>query len=988
MCERPGWAFGGKQGMSHAQRLKKISSTAAKWAGLHQNLAKALPTWVPSGSVGLIHLEPGFFAQGQQCGISSWLNKHPDVKSGDVNRPCIAALCSVPAHDSSDRYVDFRRIEKWEDVQERVKEIGSEITATQIGAAFSCLKKIEAQGTNVPRELLTELSATLIALDKDMDARTVADVLHACGKMKYTNQVLVEHVANLVVTLKTPSIESFDARALATLVHALGSLSHMMGVEMLQTGIIGDLKQQAVTRLSHPEHPVWDGRNAVQIMYGLSLLKINDSALCRKILSTFSDPTVLQETSERELFSLAYSMAALQVNHPDLLAQIVSEVLKEERRAKVKKIGVASIIHSVCRLGFQDFSALGKLVDVAIEKSEESKLSALDLAQMVQALGTRRMFGHSVLVKLGKECSQIKLLRECSDQQLCNIVHGFSKLKHMPTDLAQALSKEVGKLKRLTKFTDQGLANVLYSFSQLKVGDDSFKKKLVTEATKRTRLASSTPQGLSNILLSIRQWRYEGEEYNAVVKEISKQTRLESFDSHTLSSVIYSLSQTNYNNIQVLQCIVSECVKPEKIVTFKAQGISNLIVALSNMGVSDALVWHILTTEATKPSRLTSFTEQGLVQILYALQHVRLKNDYLMAAIGREILVPERLGNYSPESLAGAFVTLATADFSWKWMDNRSKANVLKEISKPTRLRSFSERGLCSILKAMRLMSLKSDSVLSAVVNEVLSEKILPKLHELGLCSIMVSFSKLGIRDPEKYAAVCERLVDKKVLQRLRSRDFATIFDSLYWADGPLPKCMEKALPIISTKEFVQECSENELVMMIRAFRGLGIADMSTTGLYINEVLKPERCSKLTGKQMVTLLEGCLDLGVEAVKPIHKMVEENLHIIQQTGVHHLIQITTRLCQLGREFDGITHKVVKQLKATEKLKKITDIDLKNVIDQLEVVGLSCSTDLDAERQRRKRIGQASDSVGMDYSQGPGDAQGVLIASNSGSILNAS
>lgn len=971
--------------MFHVQvLLKRMPGTAAKCAELQQDLVRVLPMWACSGHVGWVHLGAGGFSQSQECGISSSVDMRCDANSRDTPQPPTAATNVLPPNGNSQPFVDFTALEKWEDVQKVIRELDAEIKPSQVGAAFGCLKKIDAKGTKVPREFLTDLVATLIGLGKDLDARVVADVLHACGKMKYSNRTVVDHMADLVVNLNSPAIDSFDARAIATLVNALGSLRHVIGPEVLEKGKIGKLKQQAIARLSHHDIPVWNSRNAVQVMYGLSLLKINDRALCRRILAAFSDPGVLKGTSERELSSLAYSMAVLQVDHPDLLAQIVAEVCKEERREGMRKIGVASIIHSICKLGFHDLSALGKLVDFVLEKKEESRLSPLDLAQIVHALSTRGVSGHSMLEKLGHECSQVKFLRECTDHELCTIVHGFSKLKHMPPYLAQSLSKEVGKKKRYSKLTDQGLTNVLYGFSRLNVGDDDFKAKLIKEAARRTRLANATPQGLSNILLSIRQWKYEGEEYSAVVKEISKQSRLDSFDSHTLSSVIYSLSQLNYNNVQVLQSIVSECVKPEKIVTFKAQGIANLIVALSNMGISDALVWHILSTEATKPSRLTAFTEQGLVQILYALQHVRINNDELFRAIGKEILVPERLSSYSAESLAGAFVSLATADFSWKSMDSHSLANVLKEISKPTRLRSFSERGLCSILKAMRLLSLKADRVLSAVVDEVLSDRILPKMHELGLCSVLVSFSKMGIKDPEKYAAVCARIVDEKIVKHLRPRELTSIFDSLFWADCSLPECMEKTFPLISTGQFVHNCTENELVLMFRAFRGLGISDSTITGPYINEILKPERFSRLSGKQIVTVLEGCLDMAINTVRPIHEMLEQNLHIFDQTGAHHLVQITIRLCQLGREFDDITKKVVQKLTAPEKLKRVIDSDLKDVVEQLEVVELPFTTDLVAERERRKE--EKQNSTVVDNNQGSRQSSDVVIASNSGSILN--
>lgn len=872
-----------------------------------------------------------------------------------------AAFCSVSALEQkpTENFVNFRDITTWEGVLEKVNDLGDKITPDQIGAAFGCLKKIHANQHSVSEGLLADLCSKALRPEKVLNARQITDVLHACGKMKYGNVQLLEHVAGLVVKTKAVSIDSFDARNLSTLVYSLGIFRGLVDGDAYLNGNTSRLVKVATEQLSTGILSQ-NVRQIVQVLYGLSLLKHNDSGLITKLLAPFADPMILQGATETELFSIAYSLAELRTNYPVFIKRIALEICRPERARDVGNTGVAGFIHSLCRLRFGNYNIMGSLIDLALSSDSKNAVGTLDIAQIVYGLGVVGMVGHPHLEKLSKKCTDQKFLRKCTDQQVANLVSGFAGLKHMPPDLEAALLKEVGKKKRLPKFTDQGLANILHAFSRCNAGDAEWKAKVAAEATKKTRLSSSTSQGLSNILYSFRLWRYDGDAVTKLLKEVVKESRLAQHDSHTLSSILYSLSAMNYSDIQMLNLIVTEIIKPEKLGGLNSQGVSNVIVALSNMGVRDKVVWNLLAIEASKPSRLTSFTEQGLVQIVHALQHVKFQNDSLLAAIGREILVPERLGDYSPESLAGTLIILAQSDFSWRWMDMGSVRNVLNEVTKPTRVHGFSERGLCSILKAIRLLNLKAPLVVRTLVDEAMSDRIFPNLHDRGLCSILVSISKLELNDHDVTTKICKRLVDNENIIQLRPQDISIIVDSLYWMGFYPADCMQTILDKVVAEDFVPHYTENELVLLLRGLGGLGVGDQTIAAVLLGELCRTERSGRLSGKQIATVVDACLQLRVDEEDKIRIMLDMHPDVLRTTGTHHLSKIIIGLGKFGDCFQDYMDQFIMELSSKTRLSDIVDADLTNLVNWLKGANFPNISKLEGERMNRSKRGKLDDA----------------------------
>ncbi|GMH33375.1 hypothetical protein BSKO_01209 [Bryopsis sp. KO-2023] len=882
-----------------------------------------------------------------------------------------AGLCTTaPATTASppDRhpeFVDFRNLNTWEQVKEKVDKLGAKASPFHITAAFNRLKQI-LDTSHAPRDFLMDLSSRAMAFDDVLKPREIVDVVHACAKLKFTNGVLLEHLAGLVVGSKECSVDKLGSRNLSVLLYALGSHSRYGDRQIFLKGKGNQLVNAVMAQIRSTEQILWESRQLAQALYGVALLEWQDPMVARKILAGFADPKVLQGCSESDLCSVVFSMAELKLKDKNMVDLIMNEVGREVRVKELQKFGVASVIQNLGRLGCRKYDLMEKLCNAALAFDQGSTVSSKELAQIVHGLGIMEMTGISVLGKLGEECTNPKRIKEFAERELANLVYGFGKLRHITPEMAAVLGKEVSKRTRLPAFTDQGLSTIIYGLSLCKIQDEKLVHALAKEVVKKKRLENFTSQAICNILQGLGKLQGLKEEtLNAVMKEIVKEERLPNFSSQGLSTIIYTLSQVNFNNIRVLDKVVAECIKPDRISTFKAQGISNLFSGLTHMGVTDKMVWQILSIEASKPSRLTSFTEQGLIQIVHALKRSRFHSDELLCAIGKEILVPERLGDYSEESLAGAFVILAQSDFAWRWMDNRSVSNVLKEVSKPSRLNKFSERGLCSVLKAMRLLNLKGGNVMGLLTRELMSDGKFGSVHEKGLCSVLVSLSKMGFKERDVYARICDRLLEEPMLSKLNPLHFVNIVDSLHFSEFGPDERVEKFLERVVSDEVLSACTENDLVVLLRGFGNLRVSNKDTVMVLLDAVTEPEKVSKLSAKQVAFVLEACLDLGFTDQERIEKLFDEETMLVAKAGVHHLVKITINLCKLGSIFDRFTSKLVEELSKPDRLEAITDVDLASVIGQLTVAGISGIEDLDDEKNRRKSAGKIGKDVADKY-----------------------
>lgn len=148
----------------------------------------------------------------------AWADDGNANPSAQANHPS-SSFSTIPL---SQRFFDFRFLNDWQEVQAVVDRLGPELSPMHLEAAYSRVKFLKLRPST---EFMDELANRAISLSHCMTARNISSILHACAKLRYNNPVMVETLAQTM--LSHDQIKGLDSLEMASVVFALGALNQL-----------------------------------------------------------------------------------------------------------------------------------------------------------------------------------------------------------------------------------------------------------------------------------------------------------------------------------------------------------------------------------------------------------------------------------------------------------------------------------------------------------------------------------------------------------------------------------------------------------------------------------------------------------------------------------------------------------------------------------------------------------------------------------------
>jgi len=471
-------------------------------------------------------------------------------------------------------------------------------------------------------------------------------------------------------------------------------------------------------------------------------------------------------------------------------------------------------------------------------------------------------------------------------------------------DFLHSLANSV--LQKSDVFHSKALAFLWLCFSRLQYQEPEFFDQLAQASMKLNAVEAYKPADISNIVYSIGLLQKSKEQRLKIrLKPIGRGPRIEQVIAFPLQyelletliqktiltnhparlneiqivSSVYGLGLSKFQDLKILEPILQEASTEERLIRYTVGELSNLVYGMVLLGLDkiDPLLRQVID-EITKSERLKQSAEQELSCLMYCLRLLGLKeNPALLSRIQQEVIHPYRLMH-------------------------------------------LTERGLSMMISNLRILGLNDATTFGPLLKEITSDRILNKITSQGLAMALYNYSLSEFRDDQVLEKLVQVAMTPSMVSAFTTNDISNLMYALSAVKYPNVEQLTPLKERLSDPALISRFQPGHVANLFYGSGKLGFSESLPHAL--DEVTKPENLPNLGPSQVIQIVHGMSQLGLQDQASLDKILDR---LIPQTGslvCNQLANLVSSLGKLGyKDHDRIT-RIMTEIIKSEKIIQFT------------------------------------------------------------------
>lgn len=297
---------------------------------------------------------------------------------------------------SQGRFVVFRLMKDWEEVDTTLDRLGSSITTFQVVAAFKCLSGM----SKLPEEaapVLSKLSGIAIALSDRMLPAHHAKIVFCCGRMQYWNSTLLNTFAKTLLKFRLhgrmPTVSTVNIIQGLGKLHTLPTSTHSLQLKSGENVYLFkrfDLFMEKLGNQIAKEHMLnaFSPQQLVQLIEGFAKMRrsepVGEWLWLIPIIKAVLHPSYVEEYTEREMVTILTSLRHLGIPCHETPVWFARELIHEDRMDDYTEGDLATILYNLGVMEFYDVENMAYALMAEI--AQQHRLHKFSNAELLVAL--------------------------------------------------------------------------------------------------------------------------------------------------------------------------------------------------------------------------------------------------------------------------------------------------------------------------------------------------------------------------------------------------------------------------------------------------------------------------------------------------------------------------------------------------------------------------------------------------------------------------
>lgn len=297
---------------------------------------------------------------------------------------------------SQGRFVVFRSMKDWEEVDSTLDRLGSSITTFQVVAAFKCLSGMGG----LPEEatcILTKLSGIAIALSDRMLPEHHAKIVLSCGKMQYWNSTMLNTFAKTLLKFRLhgrmPTASAVSIIQGLGKLHTLSTHTHSQELKSGENVFLFkrfDLFMEKLGNQIAKKHMLsaFSPQQLVLLIEGFAKMRrsepVGEWLWLIEVIKAVLHPAYVEKYTEREMITILSSLRYLGISCHETPVWFARELIHEDRMDDYTEGDLATILYNLGVMEFYDVENMGYALMAEI--AQQHRLHKFSNSQLLTAL--------------------------------------------------------------------------------------------------------------------------------------------------------------------------------------------------------------------------------------------------------------------------------------------------------------------------------------------------------------------------------------------------------------------------------------------------------------------------------------------------------------------------------------------------------------------------------------------------------------------------
>eukprot|EP00210_Caulerpa_lentillifera_P007241 g6928.t1 len=743
-----------------------------------------------------------------------------------------------------------------------------------ICVVFGVLKKFP----ETPQvKVMDALADQLIKQKTSIEAKHIAQVFQACGKLAYINSTLMEELAQL--SMLPFQLEAFNHGDASRVLSSMGTMMR---------SLIAQSRQQTRTK------------------------------------DEYYLETEQHEQSDR------FQRPNLFPSQNQLVELLVRRFITITEYDNITATHVSNTLHGIAVFDQFDQDLTKALVDMAIRGPIFREMSDQGLAGLLTSLGYLNHHDSQALELITSEIAHPSRLSVFSEKAMITTIQGLSLLKYSDRSILFQVLTEALRPWRLRKYTDWEFSSLWYHIGRLKIRDSKFLDLLTKEAMHPERLESYPLRFLFNVLMSMANIQYRNNDFlHAVVMEIVSDRRKPFVNSKDYPTYVWILGQFQYNNPDDLRILMKALLRTNDITKMPSKTLASIVYGLSRSSVYDPEYMNGILSEISKPERLKEMTEHSLSSLIHSLgKFASLQDSLETKEVVQEALKSDRVAAYTEYGLAAVVHGLTRLEISKKEL----LVPLLKEVRKPERIDAYRPGTLTCLLLGLTGLGNQDRSLVDCLALEIIKDKNLAVLEDSVLIGLIINFAEIFYENLEVVEKILGWILHRQELRRTTNSNFSGLVFSLgKLGFGDNPDLILPLIDEISKRRISFQNNEMSSILYGLSQMGIKFRDYYTLKLFIWEALQPERIAHYTLKEL-----GRVYTALSLMEYTSKEMEPLIARIQKPETYQSLDFESLACAVfsvgtsGIKDSQLVSQLKKEMYTRGRKTKITEKAISQLI----------------------------------------------------------
>lgn len=574
---------------------------------------------------------------------------------------------------------------------------------------------------------------------------------------------------------------------------------------------------------------------------------------CRPILLDLVDNIVKaldnHNLSEWEVANLIHGLGRLQFVHEKIKLGL-GRLLESRQVDGFTSHGLIVLFYGLGQLQFDDMDALAKLCQVLTKPVNLWHYDEIAISTMLFTFASLNYKTDGHLKLILEEAVNPKRLEKYSARTLGTICYSIRKLGCTEKHILQPLGQELCQPNRLAALGDEALCNLVCGFSQLGYKDQHF-WGCAANVVLNGAVERFSTRGITALLCGFLTAGANNDSlYDVLCTEATAAKRLKYCQQHHLTSLLFSLSLIRNRSEKCIKLVLDEITERSR--SLSNDSIKAIFASLCEIMPVEGEHHSVLALEATNQDRLCSASSEYLARIVYFLGNLDL-------ALPRNQLTENLVLEISKKSRISSFTFSQLSSIIYGFGEMRCRRDtvtlILSELLKHN-IQECDTVSLCNALYGLGRMSHPWNSQTQVLASEILRPK---RLHQLGvkrLVTALLGLSRLRLWELKENAL--QPLLDliRENMDELSETDISRVLYSLTCMRNANPQLVDHLMHQITSRKRLGGCDERTLSTLIYCLGKLKFKNKVVWEHLSKEALKEERLLRYTDEGLSNILWG------------------------------------------------------------------------------------------------------------------------------------